>query len=158
MNWDTVKGDWKQFQGKVKEQWGKLTDDDLSRIEGRRDQLTGAIQKRYGIEKDEAEKQVSAFEHECGNCHEENRTGSEQKSQGSARGENGMNNPNKQRTTEGAREMHRPEQHGSMQDSKSHQSGAGGDRMKDKNMGMEKESKHSSGAQKEQSQTPRAKK
>ena len=65
MNWDTVKGDWKQFQGKVKEQWGKLTDDDLKRIEGRRDQLAGTIQKRYGIEKDEAEKQVAAFEQTC---------------------------------------------------------------------------------------------
>ena len=43
MNWDTVKGDWKQFKGKVKEQWGKLTDDDLNRIEGKRDQLAGAI-------------------------------------------------------------------------------------------------------------------
>jgi uncharacterized protein YjbJ (UPF0337 family) len=156
MNWDTVKGDWKQFQGKVKEQWGKLTDDDLGRIEGRREQLTGAIQKRYGIEKDEAEKQVSAFEKECGDCHEENRTGSEMRSQGSARGESGMNNPNKHRTAEGSqsRETHRPEQ--PMQD-KSHQSGAGGERMKDKNMGMEKDSKQS-GTQKEQSQTPRAKK
>ena len=45
MNWDTVKGDWKQFKGKVKEQWGKLTDDDLNRIEGKRDQLAGAIEK-----------------------------------------------------------------------------------------------------------------
>ena len=71
MNWDTVKGEWKQFKGKVKEQWGKLTDDDLNRIQGRRDQLAGAIEKRYGIEKDEAEKQVMAFEQNCGHCHEE---------------------------------------------------------------------------------------
>jgi len=49
MNWDTVKGEWKQFRGKVKEQWGKLTDDDLDRIEGKRDQLLGAVQKRYGL-------------------------------------------------------------------------------------------------------------
>jgi uncharacterized protein YjbJ (UPF0337 family) len=62
MNWDTVKGDWKQFRGKIKEQWGKLTDDDLDRIEGKRDQLLGAVQKRYGIARDEAEKQLNKFE------------------------------------------------------------------------------------------------
>jgi len=62
MNWDTVKGDWKQFRGKVKEQWGKLTDDDLDRIEGKRDQLLGAVQKRYGVARDEAEKQLQRFE------------------------------------------------------------------------------------------------
>ena len=62
MNWDTVKGEWKQFRGKVKEQWGKLTDDDLDRIEGKRDQLLGAVQKQYGIARDEAEKQLSRFE------------------------------------------------------------------------------------------------
>ena len=48
MNWDIVKGDWKQFRGRVKAQWGKLTDDDLDRIEGQRDQLLGAVQKQYG--------------------------------------------------------------------------------------------------------------
>jgi uncharacterized protein YjbJ (UPF0337 family) len=62
MNWDTVKGDWKQFRGKVKEQWGKLTDDDLDRIEGKRDQLLGVVQKKYGIARDEAERQVRSFE------------------------------------------------------------------------------------------------
>jgi uncharacterized protein YjbJ (UPF0337 family) len=65
MNWDTVKGDWKQFRGKVKEQWGKLTDDDLDRIEGKRDQLVGVVQKRYGIARDEAEKQLNEFETTC---------------------------------------------------------------------------------------------
>ena len=45
MNWDTVKGDWKRIRGKVKEQWGKLTDDDLDRIEGKRDQLLGGSPK-----------------------------------------------------------------------------------------------------------------
>ena len=49
MNWDTVKGQWKQFHGQVKEKWGKLTDDDLDRIEGKRDQLLSSVQKRYGI-------------------------------------------------------------------------------------------------------------
>jgi uncharacterized protein YjbJ (UPF0337 family) len=68
MNWDTVKGDWKQFKGKVKEQWGKLTDDELDRIGGRRDQLAGALQKQYGIAKDEAERQVNAFEKNCDAC------------------------------------------------------------------------------------------
>jgi uncharacterized protein YjbJ (UPF0337 family) len=65
MNWDTVKGEWKQFRGKIKEQWGKLTDDDLDRIEGKRDQLVGAVQKRYGVAKDEAEKQLHDFETSC---------------------------------------------------------------------------------------------
>ena len=69
MNWDTVKGQWKQFRGKVKEQWGQLTDDDLDRIEGKRDQLLGAVQKRYGVARDEAERQVRDFEsvHATGN-------------------------------------------------------------------------------------------
>ena len=62
MNWDTVKGQWKQFRGQVKEQWGKLTDDDLDRIEGKRDQLLGAVQKRYGVARDEAERQLREFE------------------------------------------------------------------------------------------------
>ena len=62
MNWDIVEGNWKQFKGKVKEQWGKLTDDHLEKIAGKRDQLTGKIQETYGISKDEAEKQIKAFE------------------------------------------------------------------------------------------------
>jgi uncharacterized protein YjbJ (UPF0337 family) len=62
MNWDRVGGDWKQFKGSVKEQWGKLTDDDLTRVEGKRDQLVGRIQNRYGIAKDEADRQVKEWE------------------------------------------------------------------------------------------------
>ena len=62
MNWDQIAGDWKQFSGKVREKWGKLTDDDFSRIAGQRDQLLGVIQKRYGIAREEAEMQVSEFE------------------------------------------------------------------------------------------------
>lgn len=58
MNWDTIKGDWKQFSGKIKEKWGNLTDDDLTKINGQRDQLEGKIQERYGITRDEAKKQV----------------------------------------------------------------------------------------------------
>jgi len=61
MNWDQVEGDWKKFKGKVKEQWGKLTDDDLDVIAGRRDQLIGHIQKKYGIVREEAENQIGEF-------------------------------------------------------------------------------------------------
>jgi uncharacterized protein YjbJ (UPF0337 family) len=61
MNWDRVEGNWKQFKGKMTEYWGKLTEDDLDVIQGRRDQLVGKIQERYGIARDEAERQVSDF-------------------------------------------------------------------------------------------------
>jgi uncharacterized protein YjbJ (UPF0337 family) len=61
MNWDRVEGKWKQASGKVKEKWGKLTDDDLQTIAGKRDQLVGRIQERYGIARDVAEKQVEEF-------------------------------------------------------------------------------------------------
>lgn len=61
MNQDTVEGNWLQFKGKVKEQWGKLTDDDLDIIAGKRDQLLGKIQERHGISKEEAEKQVNTW-------------------------------------------------------------------------------------------------
>ena len=63
MNKDTVEGNWKQLKGKVKEQWGKLTDDDFDVIAGKRDQLLGRIQERHGISRDEAEKQVKDWEH-----------------------------------------------------------------------------------------------
>jgi uncharacterized protein YjbJ (UPF0337 family) len=62
MNKDTVEGNWKQLKGKVKEQWGKLTDDDLDVIAGKRDQLLGRIQERHGISREEAEKQVLDWE------------------------------------------------------------------------------------------------
>ena len=62
MNWDRISGDWKQFKGQLKQSWGKLTDDDLSYIEGSRDKMVGKIQERYGIARDEAEKQVSDWE------------------------------------------------------------------------------------------------
>jgi uncharacterized protein YjbJ (UPF0337 family) len=61
MNWDRIEGNWKQFKGRVKEQWGKLTDDEIDVIAGKRDQLVGKIQESYGITKDEAEKQVNRF-------------------------------------------------------------------------------------------------
>jgi len=56
MNWDQMEGKWKQASGKVKEKWGKLTDNDLQMIRGKRDQLIGKVQERYGIAKEEAEK------------------------------------------------------------------------------------------------------
>ncbi len=58
MNWDQVAGNWKQLKGKVKK-WGDLNDDDLTYIDGKRDQLIGRVQERYGIAKDEAERPVS---------------------------------------------------------------------------------------------------
>ncbi|MFH3432135.1 CsbD family protein [Klebsiella aerogenes] len=62
MNKDEISGNWKQLKGKAKEQWGKLTDDDMTVIEGKRDQLVGKIQERYGYVKDQAEKEVSDWE------------------------------------------------------------------------------------------------
>jgi uncharacterized protein YjbJ (UPF0337 family) len=61
MNWDRVEGNWKQFKGKAKEKWGKLTDDDLTVIAGKRDQLAGVLQKRYGYAKDQAERELDEF-------------------------------------------------------------------------------------------------
>ena len=61
MNWDTIKGQWQQFKGKVKEKWGDLTDDDLNVIDGKKDQLVGKLQERYGYEKDEAEREADEF-------------------------------------------------------------------------------------------------
>jgi len=60
--WEKFKGSWNTTKGAVKEQWGKLTDDDILAIEGRRDQLVGKIQTRYGITEQEAEAQVSSWE------------------------------------------------------------------------------------------------
>lgn len=61
MNWDEMEGKWKQFKGSVKEQWGKLTDDDLDVIAGKKDQLVGKIQERYGISRDHAEREVNSW-------------------------------------------------------------------------------------------------
>jgi uncharacterized protein YjbJ (UPF0337 family) len=62
MNWEMIEGNWTQFKGRVKEKWGKLTDDNLDSIAGKRDRLAGKIQETYGITKDQAELQVKAFE------------------------------------------------------------------------------------------------
>src|SRR6266404_5446514 len=61
MNWDQIAGNWKQITGKVKEKWGKLTDDELTVIDGKQEQLVGRVQERYGIAKDEAERQVKSW-------------------------------------------------------------------------------------------------
>lgn len=61
MNRDTLRGNWKSLKGKAKEQWGKLTDDELDRMEGNYDQLVGSVQSRYGKSKDEASRDVDDF-------------------------------------------------------------------------------------------------
>ena len=66
MNQDILKGNWKQFKGKIKEKWGKLTDDELDQFEGKRDQLLGKVQERYGITREEAERQYRMLEEEYG--------------------------------------------------------------------------------------------
>ena len=58
MNWDRIEGNWKQFKGKIQEKWGDLTDDDLDQAAGKRDQLIGRLQARYGYERDRAEQEL----------------------------------------------------------------------------------------------------
>ncbi len=62
MNWNRIEGNWKQLKGNVQQKWGKLTDDDLDVAAGKREQLAGVVQERYGMAKEEAEKQVDAWE------------------------------------------------------------------------------------------------
>lgn len=62
MNKDIIQGNWKMVKGEVQKQWGKLTNDNLDQIEGSREKLSGLIQKNYGVAKDEAEKQIAAWE------------------------------------------------------------------------------------------------
>jgi uncharacterized protein YjbJ (UPF0337 family) len=61
MNWDQVEGKWKQLTGSVKQQWAKLTDDDLTFISGKKDELIGKVQERYGISREEAQRQAEAW-------------------------------------------------------------------------------------------------
>jgi len=61
VNWDQIEGKWKQYSGRFREKWGKLTDSDMEVIRGRKDQLVGKVQERYGIARDEAERQVNEF-------------------------------------------------------------------------------------------------
>jgi uncharacterized protein YjbJ (UPF0337 family) len=62
MNWDRVQGNWKQFKGRLQEKWGKLTDDHVNAIDGRREILAGKLQETYGIGKEEAERQISDWQ------------------------------------------------------------------------------------------------
>jgi len=62
MNWDQIEGNWKEFMGGIKERWGKLTDDELTTIGGKRDRLAGVLQKKYGLAKDAVEDEIAEFE------------------------------------------------------------------------------------------------
>ena len=62
MNWDRIQGNWKQMKGSLRTKWGKLTDDEFAQLAGHRDKLVGKIQERYGVQKDEAERQVNEWE------------------------------------------------------------------------------------------------
>ncbi|PPI88581.1 hypothetical protein CRV09_01595 [Candidatus Pantoea edessiphila] len=68
MNKDKIGGNWKQFKGKIKEKWGKLTDDDFKCFEGKRDQLIGKIQERYGCARDDAERELKLWESHNKDC------------------------------------------------------------------------------------------
>jgi uncharacterized protein YjbJ (UPF0337 family) len=61
MNWDRVEGNWKEFKGKVRQKWGKLTDDDLELVKGKRIELAGRLQQRYGYQKDQAEREIDTW-------------------------------------------------------------------------------------------------
>jgi uncharacterized protein YjbJ (UPF0337 family) len=61
MNKDVLQGKWKQIRGEIRKQWGKLTDDEVDRIEGSRDKLAGSLQERYGYSKEEAKEKVAGF-------------------------------------------------------------------------------------------------
>ena len=61
MDWSQIEGNWKQFKGKIKEHWADLTDDDLMKIEGNRDQLEGRLQARYGVAKDQVRQNVDEW-------------------------------------------------------------------------------------------------
>ena len=65
MNWYRIEGNWKQLKGKVREQWARLTDDEFEKIAGKRTKLSGSLQESYGIARDEAEKQINAFQAKC---------------------------------------------------------------------------------------------
>lgn len=66
MNWDRIQGNWKQFAGRARQRWGRLTHDELDVLDGRREQLAGQIQEAYGISKDEAERQIRDWQSTLG--------------------------------------------------------------------------------------------
>ena len=72
MNWDQVKGNWKQFTGQIREKWGEFTDDELEAAKGRHDQFEGLLQKKFGWEKERIKRELDAFEKSCAdqNCSE----------------------------------------------------------------------------------------
>jgi uncharacterized protein YjbJ (UPF0337 family) len=61
MNWDVIEGNWKQLKGKVQQQWGKLTDDDLKLVEGKQSELAGRLQERYGYTKEQAHSEIESW-------------------------------------------------------------------------------------------------
>jgi uncharacterized protein YjbJ (UPF0337 family) len=61
MEWNQIEGNWKQFMGQARQQWGKLTDDDMEKIAGKRTELSGRLQERYGIKKEEADRQIDEW-------------------------------------------------------------------------------------------------
>jgi uncharacterized protein YjbJ (UPF0337 family) len=65
MNWDSIEGGWKQFKGKARQKWGRLTDGDLDKIGGKKDELVGTVQRVYGKSKEEADKECEDFAREC---------------------------------------------------------------------------------------------
>lgn len=67
LNWDTIRGNWNQLKGQIKQEWGRFTDDDLMQLKGHRDELVGKVQERYGLTKEAAERQVD----EWANRHQE---------------------------------------------------------------------------------------
>lgn len=71
MNKDQIEGNWEQFKGKIKQMWGKLTDDDIALVNGNRQEFFGKVQEKYGIAKEEAEKRLKEVEKSCGSCYSE---------------------------------------------------------------------------------------
>jgi uncharacterized protein YjbJ (UPF0337 family) len=65
MNWDRIEGQWKQYKGKAKERWGRLTDDQLDVIAGKRQRLEGKLQELYGYNQDKVRQELDAFERTC---------------------------------------------------------------------------------------------
>lgn len=61
MNWDEIAGNWKQFKGKAREQWGRITDDEYDKVAGKRDQMIGLVQQKYGQAKADAEREVDGW-------------------------------------------------------------------------------------------------
>jgi uncharacterized protein YjbJ (UPF0337 family) len=62
MNWERISGNWAHWKGRVRERWGRITDDQLARVEGRREQLAGRIQEAYGLTREDADRQLRNWE------------------------------------------------------------------------------------------------